>query len=63
MEYVRNWYQVPAKRGVRVRLGSGFGSDLAGLTGTITGATHYLRVKMDDGRRVWLHPTWEVEYL
>lgn len=63
LEYLRTWYQVPAKRGGKVRLGLGFGEGLDGQCGRITGATHHLRVRMDDGRRVWLHPTWRVTYL
>lgn len=63
MEWIRRNYSVPAKRGGRVRLDSGFGSGLDGMAGTITSATHYLRVRMDNGRCVLLHPTWEVEYL
>jgi hypothetical protein len=55
MEWIRRNYGVPAKRGGRVRF---FGDE-----GTIASATHYLRVRMDDGRRVLLHPTWRVEYL
>ncbi|AEK09791.1 hypothetical protein PBI_PATTYP_72 [Mycobacterium phage PattyP] len=55
MEWVRQAYGVPARRGGRVRF---FGTE-----GTITSASHYLRVRTDDGRRLLLHPTWEVEYL
>lgn len=55
MEWVRRNYAVPAKRGGRVRF--------FGVEGTITSATHYLRVRMDDGRKVLLHPTWKVHYL
>jgi hypothetical protein len=55
MEYVRRFYGVPAKRGGRIRFD--------GVEGTITSATHHLRARMDDGRRVILHPTWRVEYL
>lgn len=55
MEWIRRHYAVPAKRGGRVRF--------FGIEGTIMSATHYLRVRMDDGRRVLLHPTWKVEYL
>lgn len=63
LEFIRHNYHVPAKRGGRVRLGQGFGPNFAGMTGTILSANHRLRVRMDDGRRVILHPTWEVEYL
>lgn len=55
MQWIRLNYGVPAKRGGRIRF---FGAE-----GTIASATHHLRVRMDDGRRVLLHPTWEVEYL
>jgi len=64
MEYVRSYYGVPAKRGRQVRLGLGFGKRLAGKGGVITGSRgQYLRVRLDDGERVLLHPTWEVTYL
>ena len=55
MEWIRRNYHVPAKRGGRVRF--------FGVEGTIIKATHYLYVRMDDGRRILLHPTWKVEYL
>lgn len=67
MEWIRRNYGVPAKRGGRVRfLGYvAWPESLPAPTceGTITSASHYLRVRMDDGRRVLLHPTWKVEYL
>lgn len=55
MEYVRRWYGVPARRGGRVRFD--------GALGTILSADHRLRVRLDTGERVILHPTWRVEYL
>ncbi len=55
MSYIRNHYKVPAKRGMRIRF--------QGREGVITGSAAYLRVRMDDGERVHLHPTWQVEYL
>lgn len=48
MDYVRRYYGVPAKRGGKVRLGSGFGKRLGGRSGTITGSRD---------------PDWEVTYL
>lgn len=64
LEFIRHNYHVPAKRGVRVRLGLGFGPDFAGREGTITYADHRLRVRLDgDKRPIILHPTWELEYL
>lgn len=56
MKWVREHYAVPAKRGGRLRF--------LGVEGTIISAIHQnLRVRMDDGRTVTLHPTWKVEYL
>lgn len=56
MQYVRDYYGVPAKRGGRVRFEGR-------SEGTILSATHRLHVRFDDGTVGWLHPTWEVEYL
>lgn len=57
IEYVRNTYGVPARRGGRVRT-------RAGLLGTITSATNYVMVRLDGGRRRAMpyHPT-ELDYL
>lgn len=64
MAYIRSYYRVPAKRGGRVRLGIGFGGRYAGRIGVIASAPdQYLRVRLDDGERLILHPTWEVDYL
>ena len=55
LEYIRQRYQVPAKRLGRVRVNGSFG--------TITGATGgYLIVRFDGGPRRRCHPTWRVEY-
>lgn len=60
MDYVRKTYGVPAKRGGRIR----FTGDCEPIEGTILSATHRLRVRFDGSKaRVWLHPTWCVEYL
>lgn len=58
-DYVRRYYGVPAKRGMRVIAD--------GHPGTITGYTRagaYLRVRLDGERRSdsW-HPTWRMDYL
>jgi hypothetical protein len=56
MKSIREMYHVPAKRGGRVIFD--------GRPGVITGTIHaHLRVRLDDGQRVILHPTWRVEYL
>lgn len=66
LRYIRKTYQVPAKRGMRVRY-----TDEGGViwNGTITSARgSHLRVLVDDrvpgyrGRLI-LHPTHRVEYL
>ena len=56
MDYIRNYYSVPAKRGRRVRLD--------GRPGTIVGASaQWLRVRLDgDKRPVTAHPIWRMEY-
>ena len=48
MKWVREYYGVPAKRGMRVRVD--------GRPGVITSATHHIFV------RLYCHPTWRVEY-
>jgi hypothetical protein len=44
MEYIRKTYNVPVKRGGRVRLKCGRRS----MLGTITRATHYVYIRFDD---------------
>jgi hypothetical protein len=58
MQYIRETYNVPAKRGGRVRYAGKY-------CGTITGARGaHLRIRLDrDGRVRLYHPTWEIEYL
>jgi hypothetical protein len=58
MDYVRNYYHVPAKRGGRIRF------DYDGKKGTITRATAHIWVRFDGCKwSVPLHPTWMVTYL
>jgi hypothetical protein len=60
MQYVRDYYGVPAKRGGRVRyMGEG-----EPRFGTITSADYRLRIRLDGEKRTRIfHPTWELEYL
>lgn len=59
MQSIRDYYQVPAKRGMRVIFD--------GQPGVITSAdrsTMHLRVMLDDTKHsVRVHPTWHMEYL
>lgn len=61
MNYIRNYYRVPAKRGGRVRYTGG----KSPRTGTIKSARHgYLRIVLDGDKHAGVfHPTWELEYL
>jgi len=62
MEYVRNYYGVPAKRGGRIKYTPDIGNP---VYATILSATHYLFVRFDNTntRSGPLHPTWQIEYL
>lgn len=64
MAYIRERYQVPARRGARIRWA---GAAESGYTdGTIVAARgQYLRVRFDRDPSVLLtlHPTRKVEYL
>lgn len=59
MEYIREHWQVPAKRGMRIKF--------RGRPATITGSRDaLLLVRFDDDDK-WLgpmrvHPTWEIEW-
>lgn len=57
-DYVRRYYQVPAKRGGRIKF--------RGRDGTIVGFRDAgLRVRLDDDpkRVIPCHPTWRIDYL
>jgi hypothetical protein len=63
LEYIRKHYDVPAKRGTRVR----FTPDSRDkpMVGRITSARGgLLRILFAGHKRPWLcHPTWQIEYL
>jgi hypothetical protein len=62
MEYIRETYNVPAKRGARVEYLAGDGEL---MEGTITGTSGpYLLVKLDGAKHPGrYHPTWALKYL
>lgn len=61
MEYIRNTYGIPAKRGARVE----YSANGVIVQGTIQGTKGaYLRIKMDGDKVSRLyHPTWQLKYL
>ena len=61
MEYIRKTYDVPAKRGVKIKYTGG----IKPIFGKIVGSTHaYIRVKMEETQKIIkFHPTWKIEYL
>lgn len=63
MQYIRNWYGVPAYRGARVR----FTPDSRDkpMEGRITSAdSAYLRCHFEGSERPYrCHPLWQMEYL
>lgn len=61
LEYIRNYYGVPANEGQRVRYSGGFEP----IDGTIIRSdSARLIVKLDGKKRpVSMHPTWQIEYL
>lgn len=62
MEYIRETYNVPAKRGGRVEY---LANDGELLEGTITGSSGaYLLIRLDNARHSGrYHPTWALKYL
>lgn len=63
LEYIRNYYKVPAKRGGRIRFDYYVEQGKQG-DGTIIGTSGpHLQVRFDDGHEAPLHPTWKVIYL
>lgn len=62
LEYIRKRYQVPARRGARIKFSPCAGIIKEGFVVAASGK--YIRVRFTDFRRtVLLHPSWQVEYL
>ena len=61
LQYIRDYYRVPAAIGGRVKYTGGKGTRY----GTITGVrNHYLLVRLDGNTYPHVfHPTWELHYL
>jgi len=61
MEYIREYYKVPAKQGARVRYSGGREAHL----GTIVSASGgHVNIRLDGQRHALpYHPTWKLEYL
>lgn len=63
MDYIRQTYGVPAKRGGRVRVRFDSPDELNGREGTITSATSYVKVRLDGEKRPDIFYPLELEYL
>lgn len=66
LEYIRQAYEVPARRGGRLRYTNGQGVVLNCTIKSAKGS--HLMVEVDDKasgqrNRMKLHPTWQVEYV
>ncbi len=62
MNYIRQYYRVPAKRGGRIKYLGGTGGPRFGTIKSAKGP--HLRILLDGDR--WpghFHPTWKLEYL
>jgi len=60
MEYIRNYYKVPAKRGGKIIFD--YPDPRIGVITSAQG--HYIRVRFPEHKHsLILHPTWKVEYL
>jgi len=62
MDYIRERYKVPAKRGGRIIYKGCLGGDRAGI---ITGSSYgRLRIRLNGEKiSLYYHPTWKIEYL
>ncbi len=62
MRYIREFYRVPAKRGMRVTYSNPkFSNPKQGIITGSMGA--YLRIRLDGEKRSRpYHPTWEIQY-
>jgi len=60
MEYIRQTYGVPAKRGMKIT----YTYPNPSKQGVITGSSGaHLRIKLDGEKRAGrYHPTWEIQY-
>lgn len=65
--YVRAFYGVPARIGMRIKLGYLIDGNTRGdqpTTGEIRGADHYLFILLDGEHQIRrVHPTWCIDYL
>ena len=64
MQWIRDNYAVPAKRGMAVTYSPCEGSSDRARRGVITGARgNHLRIRLDGDKRSSIyHPTWQIQY-
>lgn len=57
IEYIRKYYKIPAKIGMRIRFKNKFGK----IVGT---RNSHLRIRLDGEKIINnYHPTWNIEYI
>ena len=58
MQYIRDYYDVPAKRGGRVRWMGHYIGEIVGTRGP------HLRIRLNGEKAIRsYHPTWNIDYL
>jgi hypothetical protein len=61
LEYIRDYYKVPAKRGARVRYTGNGKTQLGEITGS--NGPHLLIRMIGEKTAQPYHPTWKIEYI
>ena len=61
LQYIRDFYGVPAKRGMEIE----YNGECVPVFGRITSAREgYIRVRLKNTKKIIsLHPTWKVKYI
>jgi hypothetical protein len=63
LAWIRQYYGVPAWRGVKVRFSGVGGESITGRIMSGVGGKLWIRLDRDGTRFGPLHPTWEMEYI
>ena len=60
LQEIRDWYNVPAKKGMKIAY---FGGDEVIIAQIIGAGDHSIKVITDDGVRLTLHPVRMIKYI